>query len=187
MLPNEKDIKNLRKRIGMTQKALADLTGLSQSYIARLEQGSLNPTYENIKKIFTLLDNEIIKKEGTTVKAKDIMSRNVISVKSSDRLEKVMKIFLKHGFSQMPIIDKGVAVGSITDSVIGVNIANGKTTNELKRLLVQDIMEDPFLQIAENTQIKVISYLLKQYPAVLVVNRGKISGIITKSDLLKTL
>ncbi len=186
MLPSVQEIKNLRKKAGLTQKELAGLTGLSQSYIARLERGDLNPTYENIKKIFSILENEITKVEGTTLKANDIMSKNVISVQTTDTLEKVMKLLLDYGFSQLPVIDNGVLVGSITDSRIGQNIANGKTISDLKKMFVLDVMEDPFPQISESTPIKVVSYLLKQYQALLVVNKGKITGIITKSDLLKS-
>ncbi|MGC8564828.1 MAG: CBS domain-containing protein [Thermoplasmata archaeon] len=187
MLPSVREIKNLRKKAGLTQKELANLTGLSQSYIARLERGDLNPTYENVKKIFSILENEITKVEGTTLKANDIMSKNVISVQTTDTLEKVMKLLLDYGFSQLPVIDNGVLVGSITDSRIGQNIANGKAISDLKKMFVLDVMEEPFPQISESTPIKVVSYLLKQYQALLVVNKGKITGIITKSDLLKSL
>jgi len=187
MLPSVQEIKNLRKKAGLTQKELANLTGLSQSYIARLERGDLNPTYENVKKIFSILENEITKVEGTTLKANDIMSKNVISVQTTDTLEKVMKLLLDYGFSQLPVIDNGVLVGSITDSRIGQNIANGKAISDLKKMFVLDVMEEPFPQISESTPIKVVSYLLKQYQALLVVNKGKITGIITKSDLLKSL
>lgn len=187
MLPGVQEIKNMRKKAGITQKELANLTGLSQSYIARLESGDLNPTYENIKKIFTILEEQLSRIEGSTLKASDIMSKNVIYVQSSDTLEKVMKLLLDYGFSQLPVIDNGVVVGSITDSRIGQNIANGKTVSDLKKMVVSDVMEEPFPQISENTPIKVISYLLKQYQALLVVNKGKITGIITKSDLLKSL
>ncbi len=187
MLPSVQEIKNLRKKAELTQKELAELTGLSQSYIARLESGDLNPTYDNIKKIFNVLENEISKKEGSMLKASDIMSKNVIFVNSSDTLEKAMKLLLDYGFSQLPVIDNGIIVGSITDNKIGQNIANGKTTKDLKKLFVSEFMEEPFPQISENTPIRVISYLLKQYQALLVTNKGKISGIITKSDLLKSL
>ena len=187
MLPSIQDIKNLGKRAELTQKELAEITGLSQSYIARLENGDLNPTYDNIKKIFNVLENEISKKEGSMLKASEIMSKNVYSVSSTDTLEKAMKLLLDYGFSQLPVIDNGIIVGSVTDSKIGQNIANGKTTKDLKKMFVSDVMEDPFPQISESTPIKVISYLLKQYQALLVVNKGRITGIITKSDLLKSL
>ncbi|MEM4058147.1 MAG: CBS domain-containing protein [Thermoplasmata archaeon] len=177
----------MRKKLDLTQKELAKLTGLSQSYIARLEREDLNPTYESVKKIFTILDNAIAKKESEIIKAKDIMSRNVVFVKSDDKLEKTMKILLDHGFSQLPVIDNGVLVGGISESIIETKIADGYSTKDLKKISVYEVMDDPFLQISENTSIKVISYILKQYPAVIVTKKGKISGIITKSDILKTI
>ncbi|MEM1724974.1 MAG: CBS domain-containing protein, partial [Thermoplasmata archaeon] len=64
-------------------------------------------------------------------------------------------------------------------------IANGISSNELKKYKVRDFMDEPFPQVSENTPIKIVSYLLKNYQAVLVTSMGKVTGIITKSDLLK--
>ncbi|MBD6955290.1 MAG: CBS domain-containing protein [Thermoplasmata archaeon] len=187
MLPDIKDIKNMRKRAGITQKELASLTGLSQSYIARLESGDLNPTYENVKKIFSVLEEEISKKEGQELCAQDIMTREIVYVDADDPLEKAMKILLERGFSQLPVFENGMLVGSITDSRIGQKIANGTSVSEMRRLKVRDFMDDPFPQVPENSPIKIVSYLLRNYPAVLVTSKGKVTGIITKSDLLKIL
>ncbi|MFP3317998.1 MAG: CBS domain-containing protein [Thermoplasmata archaeon] len=187
MLPDIRDIKNMRKRAGITQKELANLTGLSQSYIARVESGDLNPTYDNVKKIFAILEEQISKREGEELRAHDIMTREIFSVDADDPLEKAMRILLEKGFSQLPVFDNGILVGSITDSKIGQKIANGITPMEMRKLRVRDFMDEPFPQVPENSPIKIVSYLLKNYPAVLVTSKGKVTGIITKSDLLKIL
>ncbi|MCG1666723.1 MAG: CBS domain-containing protein [Thermoplasmata archaeon] len=185
MLPDIKDIKKLRKKANITQKELANLTGLSQSYIARIESGDLNPTYENVKRIFSILDEQISKMEGKEIKASDIMTKNIIFVEAEDPLEKAMRILLEKGYSQLPVLENGRLIGSITDSKIGQKIANGISSNELKKYKVRDFMDEPFPQVSENTPIKIVSYLLKNYQAVLVTSMGKVTGIITKSDLLK--
>ncbi len=187
MLPDIKEIKNMRKKANITQKELASMTGLSQSYIARLESGDLNPTYENVRKIFSILEEEISRVEGKEKKASDIMTKDITYVETEDPLEKAMKILLEKGFSQLPVFENGILVGSITDSKIGQKIANGVSTSDLRKFKVKDFMDEPFPQVPENTPIKIVSYLLKNYQAVLVTSMGKVTGIITKSDLLKIL
>lgn len=46
-------IKERRKSIGVTQEQLADVAGISLSYLKMIEQGKVNPTFKVVK---TLLD-----------------------------------------------------------------------------------------------------------------------------------
>jgi predicted transcriptional regulator len=180
------EIKRLREKLGITQKELSKMAGFSQSYIARLERNELNPTYDSVRKIFEVLEAEMARREIMVKRARDIMSENVIYVQSTDKLDKAIKKLSNYGFSQLPVIDNGTLVGSITDNIVRDLITKYETHDKIKRLLVKDVMGEPFPQIPENTPVKVMSYLLTEYQAVLVGNRGKILGIGTKSDLLKT-
>lgn len=45
----------LRKQIGITQKQLAEVTGLSQPVIARIENGNSLPEYKTVMKILIAL------------------------------------------------------------------------------------------------------------------------------------
>ena len=53
MLPSVQDLGKMRKNLGISQKEIAKMVGVSQSYIARMEKGDINPTYENVKKIYS--------------------------------------------------------------------------------------------------------------------------------------
>jgi transcriptional regulator, XRE family len=55
MLPTIEEIGKMRKNLGISQKELARTCGVSQSYIARMEKGSINPTYDKIRKIYDYL------------------------------------------------------------------------------------------------------------------------------------
>ncbi|MGC8949367.1 MAG: CBS domain-containing protein [Thermoprotei archaeon] len=48
-------------------------------------------------------------------------------------------------------------------------------------------MDEPFPQIPVKTPLSVISTLLQTFNAVLVVNKGRVAGIITKADVLKVI
>jgi len=48
-------IKDMRKRKGMTQQELAELSGVSRNVIANLETGRNKPTYETAQAIASVL------------------------------------------------------------------------------------------------------------------------------------
>ena len=52
MLPRIDSIKQIRLKIGITQKKLAMLTGVSTSMINQIESGRSQPSYDTAKKIF---------------------------------------------------------------------------------------------------------------------------------------
>jgi predicted transcriptional regulator len=52
---------------------------------------------------------------------------------------------------------------------------------------VGEVMDEPFPQLDQSAPLTVVTELLKYDPAVLLTRKGKITGIITKSDLLKTI
>jgi predicted transcriptional regulator len=55
----------------------------------------------------------------------------------------------------------------------------------LVRRDIEEIMEDPFPTIGKDTDVDTVYHLLEHAPAVLVVDRGKPVGIVTKADILK--
>jgi len=52
MLPELSEIKARRKQLGITQEELAELAEVSQSLIAKIENSSIIPTYDRVKRIF---------------------------------------------------------------------------------------------------------------------------------------
>ncbi|MDH3603241.1 MAG: helix-turn-helix domain-containing protein [Candidatus Tectomicrobia bacterium] len=61
-----KAVKDLRSKAGMSQEALADLTGLHRTYIGSLERGERNVSILNIR----LLANALDVSAGTLTDAK---------------------------------------------------------------------------------------------------------------------
>jgi predicted transcriptional regulator len=65
-------IKELRVQAGLTQKRLAELAGVSQAHVAKIEQGKVDPRFSTVNKILGVLT------EGKQKKCMDIMTRGVI-------------------------------------------------------------------------------------------------------------
>jgi len=83
MLPRLDYIKQARTKLGITQRELASLAGVSTSMINQIESGRCKPSYDTAKKIFELLSTQ----EGkTALKARDICRMKVISVQKHETL-----------------------------------------------------------------------------------------------------
>ena len=170
------EIKIVRKKLGLTQSELAKLSGVSQSLIAKIEAGTLDPTYSNAKKIFSALESFSKKEEE---KAEDIMTPKLISLSPSDSASDAIKKMKKHEISQMPVLDDGKAVGLISEAILLDAVVEGKTDK------IADIMDDAPPVLSKDSSVSAVSDLLRHCPLVLVGEKGKLKGIITKSDLLR--
>ena len=88
----------------------------------------------------------------------------------------------KYNISQLPIIVDDKNLGSITAKKIQKVVTDNY---ELINAEVDLIKELPFPEIEKDWNIRDISNLLTNYPAVLVKEHGRYIGIITDADLLK--
>lgn len=182
MLPEIEDVSKRRKRLGIRQRDLAKLAGVSQSFIAKLESGRIQPSYSNMRHILEILET---KEHEEQVTAKDIMYKKVIYIEKSDAVSKAIRLMKKHGISQLPVFDDGKPVGNISDKILLDQIAKGEDMTYVSNQPVSSIMEESFPSIPENTPLISITTLLKHSQALLATKRGKVTGIITKADLLK--
>lgn len=178
MLSEIQEIKNIRKKLGLTQFQLAKMASVSQSLIAKIEASKLDPTYSNALKIFDALNNFGRKKE---IKAEQIMSHKIISVLPNDTINSAILKMKKYGISQLPVIDDHKSIGMVTESSI-LNSMLQKKGN-----YVEDIMESPPPVISSDASPQLISSLLKYFPMILVSKKGNLIGVITKADLLEKL
>jgi predicted transcriptional regulator len=184
MLPSIERIAERRKRLGLTQSQLAELAGVSQSYIAKLEAGKIEPSYRKVKAILDALQWV---EDGRGVKAGNIMSRDVICIKADEPVRRAAELMMRYGYSQLPVLEEGRVVGSISEKTIVERFMEGENGPTLAERPVSEVMDEAFPQVGEETPLSILTALLRVYPAVLVTMRGEIIGIVTKADLLKTL
>ncbi len=175
-------IKETRKRLGITQQSLARLAGVSQSLIAKIESGRIDPAYSKVKSIIEVLEREQFSKERS---AKDIMHTGIETLSASETLHSAASKMRKHSISQLPVMDGKQVVGSLSEQSVIAHFASDP--KKIARLTVSEAMEQPFPTMLPATPISAVVALLRHYPAVLVMDKGSIAGIITKADLLKTI
>ncbi len=181
MLPQLKDLKIKRKKLKITQEELAKLSEVSQSLIAKAEKGDIIPSYDKVKRIFEALEN---KKSSDEKKAKELMTKKIEHVSPKDTLKKAIFLMQKKAYSQLPVLKNGQSMGTITEKGLVSQITNGQNPEKTQ---VSKAMDDSMPIVSEKEVLGNISDLLKSNPAVLVSKKGKIIGIITKYDLLKSI
>jgi len=181
------EIKRKRKVLDLTQKKLANLAEISQAALARIEKSpkEYNPSYSAIYQISTALDNFSKKPKGKGLEdrtAEEIMHRKVVSIKPNETLHKAIELMKGKSFSQLPVIDKDIVIGTIYEKKVASVAFEGKNS---KQVIAREIIEAPLLQIDKSTPLIKAKSILEHWPAVLVTEKNKIVGIVTVYDLLK--
>lgn len=186
MIPELDEVARLRKALGMTQTALAKRAGVSQSTIVKIERKQMNPSYDVVQRIVNVLQSEVRRQERKAL-VEQVQTRRVQFVEAQASVETAAQQMRRHQFSQFPVLSDGRAVGSISDRTITGLIVQGRNPHDFGRIPVEEVMEPPFPLIDAKTPVELAAGLLRHYNAVLVTARGEITGIVTKSDLMKLL
>jgi CBS-domain-containing membrane protein len=142
--------------------------------------------------------------------AKDIMSRNVVSVTPSTSVEELASLLVTNQISGVPVLDDaGVLYGMVTENdLISQNKrlhiptvvsfldaaiyleSSKKFENEVKRLTatkVGDICTRKVITITEDTTLVDIATIMteKKVHLLPVLRNNKVVGIVGKRDLVK--
>lgn len=182
MLPRIESIKQIRQKLGITQKDLANMVGVSTSMINQIESGRSQPSYETAKKIFDSLSNMEGKK--STHKAGDFCSKEIVKLSPNNTLNDAIRKMHQMSISQIPIFDGKNPIGVISEDGIIRHLAD-VGEKELKNAKIEDAMEPVPPIVDYETPANVLAPLIRYSKCILVSQKTKIIGIITASDTLK--
>jgi CBS domain-containing protein len=148
------------------------------------------------------------------VKVKEIMKRKVICFSPNDSILKVAKVFSEKNISGAPVVENKKVVGIISETdiikVIRLKLPNATPTaqlsflilnflkdafgfkKELKKisqLTVKNLMSKKVISISPEASIVEAAEMMEKYDVqrLPVVKNGKLVGIISRADLVKTL
>ena len=172
-LPTPADLRERRTSLGLTQSELADRADVSQPLIARVEGGDVDPRLSTLRRIVNALDEA----EGEVVRAEDLMHEAVVSVDPADDIRTAVHRMEEEAYSQLPVIQDGVPVGSISQSDL-VHLDEAARDEP-----VNEHMSESFPTVSADATLDEISSLLDHYKAVMVTEEGDTVGIITEADL----
>ncbi|MBI5038547.1 MAG: CBS domain-containing protein [Nitrospirae bacterium] len=146
------------------------------------------------------------------MKTKDIMTKEVVTVKPEMTIEELARLFTKHDISGAPVVDEaGGLIGIVTendlikmeqrlhiptiitifDAVIYLG-SSKKFEEDLKRMAatkVSDIYKREVVTITENTTIEEVATIMceKDIHHLPVVKKGKLMGIVGKKDVVRAI
>ena len=176
-----RQLKKIRTQLGYTQGALAQAAGVSQSIIAKIEAGAVDPTFNTLSAISRAL-RATTTKQGK--KAADVMSSPVVGVQEGDTIRRCAELMKKKGFSQLPIFNGERMIGTITDSHVVELLSEAQDPRKLLSDRVGNHILPIFAVVGRDTPVEALFSLFRYLPAVLVGTGDKVEGIITKIDLL---
>lgn len=183
MLPALDDIPKRRKALGLTQSRLAELAGVSQSIIAKIESGTVDPSYSIVKRLVEALEKQSV--EISQPRVSEMMSKPVISIARTQLVRDAVELMRKRGYSQLPVFEGTRCVGSISEKTILDRAARGEPLESLFNNRVRDIMDSPLPTVNDDTPLEMVLGLLQGNYGVLVTKGENTIGILTKSDILK--
>ncbi len=134
----------------------------------------------------------------------DYMTTSVVTIKPTETIKNAMKTMIEKKFRRLPVIDDGVLVGLITIREIIRYFGTGEAFKMLTSGNISEAINRPVSTILSNSDLLVYKEILtfpryikisqlvqamleKNYGAALIVDDGKLEGIITERDLVKFL
>ncbi len=167
--------------------------------------GYLDITTRDFKEVYLLAYNQALHRIKHSLKARDIMSSEVISVKPDSSLEEVAEILSENGISGVPVADaEGRICGMISEKDFLIHMGVKKTGTfmtiiaqclqnkgclalPIRRQKAENIMSSPVVTVTEDATAFEISGILteKNINRVPVVRQeNRLVGIITRSDIV---
>jgi CBS domain-containing protein len=167
--------------------------------------GYLDITPGDLKEIYRHAYRHAVRRLGTSVKAKDVMTRNVVSVAPGTLVSEIARLMAEHGISGVPVVEEGKVVGVISEKDFLAHMGSHRIetlmallaefldrkecpTEPLQSKTARDIMSEPAITVHEDTTLAEIAALftLNHVNRVPVVGKeGVMIGIVSRDDLVR--
>lgn len=146
------------------------------------------------------------------LKAKDIMTTNVLTVSKGASVKDIAKLFTDKKIGGAPVVDEnGKVIGIVTDGDLimqdvkihyphYLNLLDGfiilgstkKFEEQLRKAIgaqVQDVMTEDVITVEEGASVEDVATAMmeKHVSRLPVVREGKLVGMITRGDIVKAI
>jgi cystathionine beta-synthase len=109
--------------------------------------------------------------------------RELVTVAPDDLVAAALAKMNEMGLTQIPVLEDGKPVGSLRENHL---LSKVFTDRDLLEAPVSKVMDKSFPTVGVDDDINVVSRKLRSHPAVLIEEYGRITGIITRHDVLDT-
>jgi len=188
-VPQLSEIKKLREELDLSQRKLAKRCNIQPSFLNMIEntKNSTKPSYDVLVKIFNELDAEAQKRLDKLTTAGKVCKKFPTTARKSEYVDDIIKTMHDKDYSQIPVIESGGCIGLVTENSL-VKFLQQQDHKPMIQTKVKEVMETPPPTIDVNTKItdKILD-LLSDTKCLLVSENGKIMGILTKIDAIRSL
>jgi len=166
------ELRQKRKDRGMTQTALAQLAGVSQSFITKLEAGKVSPGYERVQRLDAALDEQVSTIEDYIEPA--------VTCSPDTPARDAVRTVIDDGY--VFVVRETVPRGAIYPTHL-----LSYTSGDPDGRTAESIMEGPVTEITPHTSERALRSLLSVAPVIAVVSDGDLIGAITRKTALGNL
>lgn len=107
--------------------------------------------------------------------------RQLVWVAPNDKLSDALSQMDELGLTQIPVLEEGKSVGSLKENRVLAKVVRNR---DLLEAAVSEVMEAAFPCVDVDASSTEVTRKLQSSPAVLVEEYGRITGIITRHDVL---
>ncbi|NJD57706.1 MAG: CBS domain-containing protein [Nitrospirae bacterium] len=170
-------------------------------------RGYLDITPADVKELYGLAYRHAYERIACSIKARDVMTAQVISVKKTTPLKDVARIMAEYGISGVPVVDEDGTVAGVISEKDFFSRMGGKGTKSFMSLLAAcmegkegcpadpiraetaaDIMSSPPLAVEAHAPLRDIGNIFSEnhINRVPVVDEtGRLIGIVSRTDVLR--
>ncbi len=117
------------------------------------------------------------------MKVAEVMNKNVVTCHPSEKLPVIINKFELFHIAGMPVTDKGVLSGMVTQTDVLRAVKEGS----IQDTMVKDVMTSDVIVVSPAESATQVARLMveKRINRIPVVENGKLVGIVTRGDLIK--
>ena len=164
----------------------------------------MDVTEEDLKKIYEIALRHARERLVSRVLVKDVMTKNVITVKRDADLHEASRLLSEHRISGMPVVDDNnrvIGVVSEADILVLAGMNKKHTFKDILRSVlgepvpsrtggnrVEDVMSFPPITSKADDEVMEVAKILderriKRLPVV--DNEGKLLGVVSRADIVR--
>jgi CBS domain-containing protein len=124
-------------------------------------------------------------KKTTIPAVRDIMTKDIVTVKTTDKVSEVIDVMTKHDIGSVIVTKDRKPVGIITERDILMRVCAEDLCT--RGATAREIMSQPLVHIQADAGLGQASSLmtLKDVRRLLVMDKGAVAGIVTQKDIMR--
>lgn len=152
------------------------------------------PIIEEKELIGIVTKTDIVKTlKGSEEKLENIMRRGIVTVSENDRIVHARRLMMDKGIGRVVVVDEGRIVGILTERratraiFVFKQVTEKRQSSRIRNIMVKDAMTFPVMTLDASATVKdALEIMLKnKFSGMPVTSKGKLAGIVTKTDMLR--